>query len=97
MMITKWIEFKVRPESVDAFRAELAQLERESRRENGCTYYAAFEVADQPGMFTVLESWETSAALEAHRRAPHMAAFKEMCESMILKKSALSLDAMALD
>lgn len=96
-MITKWIAFKIRPESIDAFRAELAQLERESRRENGCAHYAAFEVADQPGMFTVLESWETSAALEAHRQAPHIAAFKETCEPMIVEKSALSLDPVARD
>ncbi len=91
-MITKWIQFTVASEHVAAFQTALAALERESRAEPGCARYAAFQALDQPGVFTVLESWDSPAAFEAHRTAPPLAAFKERAAAMIVEKSALSLD-----
>jgi quinol monooxygenase YgiN len=91
-MITQWIQFTVKPGEIAAFQAALATLERESRAETGCALYAAFQTADHPEVFTVLESWETSAAFEAHRQTPHIAAFKDTCARMIAEKSALSLN-----
>jgi quinol monooxygenase YgiN len=79
-MITKWIQFSVTPDSSAAFRTELA---------------SAYQSHDDCQVFTVLESWETEAAFEAHRKAPHVADFKVKCEAMIVEKSALSLDELA--
>lgn len=90
-MLTKWIQFIVKPNLAGAFQAELRQLEEASSLEAGCVYYAAFRDESHAGLFTVLESWEDAAALEAHRETPHVARFKANGAAMILEKSALSL------
>lgn len=90
-MITKWIQFTVSEESSDAFRAELAVIEAASKAEAGCAHYAAFQSKTDPQVFTVLECWQDAAAFEAHRNAPHIAAFKAKCTAMITEKSALDL------
>ena len=91
-MVNKWIQFTVAAENSDAFSKALIVLERESRLEEGCVHYAAFQSKDDPRVFTVLEQWATKEAFENHRVAPHISSFKEDCGSMILEKSALSLN-----
>ena len=91
-MITKWIEFTVEEDQVNIFRAVLFQLESESKSEQGCAHYSVYQSKDEATLFTVLESWETSEAFEAHRVAPHIAEFKAQCAKMILNKRALELN-----
>ena len=90
-MITKWIRFTVEAESTNAFLAEIALLESESKAEQGCAHYSAYQCLEKPATFFVLESWDSPEAFEAHRSAPHIVRFKSNCESMILEKSAVSL------
>ena len=94
-MVNKWIQFTVAPENSDDFAAALRILEKESKAEDGCVYYAVYKVDDTEGRFTVLESWASKEAFEAHRVAPHIADFKENCGKIILEKSALSLTPIA--
>ena len=91
-MVNKWIQFTVSAENSTAFSKALKVLVRESRLEEGCVHYAAFQCMDDPGVFTVLEQWQSKDAFENHRVAPHINSFKEDCGSIILEKSALSLN-----
>lgn len=91
-MVNKWIQFTVAAENSDAFSKALNVLVRESRFEEGCVHYAAFQCLDNPGIFTVLEQWATDEAFQNHRIAPHISSFKTDCGSIILEKSALSLN-----
>ena len=93
-MITKWIEFQVKEESIDIFSKVMAGLERESKKEQGCALYAVYQSKDDTSLFTVLESWATAEDLEAHRQAAHLKAFKATCGDMILNKRALELNAL---
>ncbi|WDE97262.1 antibiotic biosynthesis monooxygenase [Lentisphaera profundi] len=92
-MITKWIEFTVEENDVNAFSLAMTKLELESSQEQGCAHYSVYQSKDEAALFTVLESWETSEAFEAHRVAPHIAEFKTQCAKMILNKRALELNA----
>ena len=94
-MVNKWIQFTVAPENCADFHSALKILEKESKAEEGCVYYAVFKVDDTEGRYTVLESWASKDAFEAHRVAPHIAAFKNNCGGIILEKSALSLTPIA--
>ena len=91
-MVNKWIKFKVAEENGNAFSKALQVLVRESRLEEGCVHYAAFQCMDDAGVFTVLEQWATEEAFENHRVAPHITAFKNDCGSIIIEKSATSLN-----
>ncbi len=92
-MITKWIEFTVAAESAEIFSSELAKMQTASRPEAGCVHYSVYRSNDDACLFTVLESWETSQHLEAHRHTAHMSAFKENCEHLIVVKAVKELAA----
>jgi quinol monooxygenase YgiN len=66
------ITFK--PEAVEAAKALLVRLARESRKEAGCVSYAVYQQADQPHVFRTVEEWRDAAAAEAHMQTPHIAA-----------------------
>ena len=93
-MITKWIEFTVAEESAETFATEFAKMQEASRPEKGCVQYSVFRSETNASVFTVLEAWETTDDLEAHRESAHMAIFKEKCGGMILDKRALDLQAL---
>ena len=78
-----------RGDLVAVFRGLVPQV----RAEQGCLEYAA--MIDAPSGFeaqgpvrenvvTVVEKWESLAALEAHLKTPHMADFRRQTESMRL-------------
>ena len=91
-MINKWITFKVAEENSTDFFKALEVLVRESRLEEGCVHYAAFQDKSNAGTFTVLEQWASEDAFEKHRIASHITAFKNDFAGMILEKSAQSLN-----
>lgn len=58
-------------------RAAALKVAEATRREEGCISYAFYADLEQPGSFRVFEEWENDAALAAHFKTPHMAAFRE--------------------
>ena len=57
----------------------LAELAVGSRGDAGCLAYDVYASASTPGVFVVVEEWESQAALEAHGKQPHLrAAFTTM-------------------
>ena len=59
--------------------------------EDGCVQYAPCVDAEtgwkaqvsDPRRMTVVEQWESMEALQAHSRAPHMAAFREKARHLV--------------
>jgi quinol monooxygenase YgiN len=83
----------LREEVLRAFRANVPNV----LQERGCMEYGAAVDADNalafqtkygPDTFTVIEKWESMAALKDHAAAPHMAAYgakvKEMLASRVI-------------
>jgi len=62
------------PESHDHVRDVLTALVVATREEEGCLSYDLFESASAPNTFVTIETWRTSADLEAHLATPHVAA-----------------------
>ena len=64
--------------SIDAAtRKAIAEMVRASRAEDGCIDYAfASDLAD-PDTLILFERWRDQAALDAHGKSDHMAAFQE--------------------
>jgi quinol monooxygenase YgiN len=79
---------------IDAARkpaAEVAAREmmRATRREAGCLAYVFSCDLDEPEVFHLFEAWESPAALEAHFRTPHMAAFQSAVAGFGVKESKI--------
>lgn len=74
------------------FRANVPAV----RAEQGCIEYEAtidfapalkFQTPFGPDTFAVVEKWESSAALEAHLAAPHMATYGDSVRDMIATRT----------
>ena len=48
-----------------------------TRAETGCIEYAYAEDVIEPGLFRVVERWESREALTAHFEAPHMKGWQQ--------------------
>lgn len=67
---------RVPAENLEAFRPHMARMLAASRAEDGClTYSYAIDVED-PGLIRVFEAWRDEAALQAHFKTAHMAAWR---------------------
>ncbi|WP_309605447.1 putative quinol monooxygenase [Phenylobacterium sp.] len=72
---------RVPPENLETFRPHMQAMLAASRAEDGCQDYSyAVDVAD-PGLVRVFEAWRDQAALDAHFRTSHMAAWRDQWPS----------------
>ncbi len=63
-------------ENLDAARAAVETMMVETRKEPGCRVYEFSEVVGARGRFRIYEEWDDQAALDAHFKTAHMAAFR---------------------
>ena len=67
---------RVPPQILDAFRPHMSAMMAASRAEDGCFDYNYAEDVGEPGLIRVFERWRDQAALDAHFRTAHMAAWR---------------------
>jgi len=61
----------------DDFIAAAKACTEATRQEQGCLTYDFFQSVTDPNRFQSVETWESQEAIDAHFRAPHLAAFFE--------------------
>ncbi|MDR7102465.1 putative quinol monooxygenase [Croceicoccus sp. BE223] len=69
--------FRLPPERLAEAEAPIALVVAASRAEAGCIEYAYGADASDPGLFIVLEKWDSRAALDAHFASAHMKRWQE--------------------
>jgi quinol monooxygenase YgiN len=74
-MLIVAVEVIVDTGAIDELRNALRTMEEATRQESGCLTYAFSVDVSDPTMLRVFERWETTEALDAHFKTPHMAAF----------------------
>jgi quinol monooxygenase YgiN len=67
---------RVPPANVEAFRPHMVDMMTATRAEDGCAAYGYAEDVGEPGLMHVFEVWRDQAALDAHFKTPHMAAWR---------------------
>jgi quinol monooxygenase YgiN len=67
---------RVPPQNLDALRPRMIAMMAASRAEDGCRVYGYAEDVAEPGLIHVFEIWRDQAALDAHFKTPHMAAWR---------------------
>jgi quinol monooxygenase YgiN len=68
--------FRVPAENLDRFRSHMIAMLAASRGEDGCLVYSYALDVEEPGLVRVFEAWRDQAALDAHLRTPHIAAWR---------------------
>ncbi|HEU4730814.1 MAG TPA: putative quinol monooxygenase [Kofleriaceae bacterium] len=77
----------------DALAALLAEQAAAVRAaEPGCLVYRPHRSAKDPDVFVFYEMYQDDAAFEAHRKAPHLTAFRERRELEGLTEGAVEIE-----
>lgn len=61
----------VKPECVDEFLRIMPELIKASQREEGNFYYNLHKAIDVENVYTMMETWQDIASIEAHNASPH--------------------------
>jgi quinol monooxygenase YgiN len=67
---------RVPPENLAALKPHMLAMLEASRAEDGCLSYAYAKDVAEPGLIRVFEAWRDQAALDAHFKTAHMAAWR---------------------
>jgi quinol monooxygenase YgiN len=77
----------------DALAALLIEQSAAVRKaESGCLVYQPHRSAKDPELFLFYEVYRDEAALDAHRKAPHLAAYRERREENGLTEGAVEVE-----
>ncbi|MBI1355938.1 MAG: antibiotic biosynthesis monooxygenase [Acidobacteria bacterium] len=90
-MIDVIASIRVRPGRRDEFLAKFQANVPKVLAEDGCLRYSPTVDADSglgaqqldENIVTIVEQWESVAALHAHLKAPHMAAYRETVKDLV--------------
>ena len=67
---------RVPPESLAGLKPHMEAMLDASRAEDGCLTYSYAQDVVEPGLIRVFEAWRDQAALTAHFKTAHMAAWR---------------------
>jgi quinol monooxygenase YgiN/catechol 2,3-dioxygenase-like lactoylglutathione lyase family enzyme len=71
------------PGHADEVREMMRAVAEATRKEDGCLGYVLHTAKDDPDTVVVYESWASPAALDAHHKSPHMAAFAKAVSPIV--------------
>lgn len=90
-MIALIVRLDVYPERLDQF---LVAIEENAARsfldEPGCRYFDVTQDTTRPTHFMFYELYDNEAAIEAHRKAPHFAKWREAADACVVKGSQVN-------
>ncbi len=82
-MIAIWVRVRVRADGLERFLAGIeADALGSERDEPGCLRFNVLQDAEDERTYYFYEVYEDETALEAHRRAPHYAAWAAVSDTL---------------
>ena len=82
---------RVPPENLDRLRPHMDAMLTASRAEDGCIAYSYAVDVQDAGLIHVFEVWRDEAALQAHFKTAHMAAWRAAWPELGVSDRNLSL------
>lgn len=90
-MIALIVKLEVHPERLDQFLAAIEEnATRTFQDEPGCRYFDVTRDTTRPTHFMFYELYDDDAAIEAHRKAPHFAKWREVADVCVVKGSQVN-------
>lgn len=77
------VSIKVKPEAVEAFKAESIKNSNASLKEPGILRFDVCQQQDDPTRFILYEVYKTADGHAAHRETPHFAAWRDAVAGMM--------------
>jgi quinol monooxygenase YgiN len=82
-MLIVQVNVRVKPESVDSFRAATVENARQSIQEPGIERFDVLQQADDPTRFVLIEVYRDSGAPARHKETPHYARWRDTVAPMM--------------
>ena len=83
-MFSLTVQLEVRPEDRDEFLAAITtNAEASVRDEPGCHRFDVTAVEGDQSRFVLYELYDDAEAFEAHKRAPHFAAWRQVADRVL--------------
>ena len=82
-MLIVHVHVRVKPESVEAFKAATVENARNSVQEPGMARFDVFQQADDPTRFVIVEAFRSAEAPAAHRESRHYQVWREAVADMM--------------
>ena len=92
--IVLFARLKVKKDSIERAKQEALAIIEDSRAEEGCLNYDFHQAIDDGTVFIWHETWENKAAIEAHSKSKHLAAFSERIKDLIDEPLQITLTKM---
>jgi (4S)-4-hydroxy-5-phosphonooxypentane-2,3-dione isomerase len=91
-MLALVVEFRIKPEHIDAFGAAIADNARLSREtESGCRQFDVCRNSAQPALFHLYELYDDEAAIQAHLASAHYQRMNAQTADWVESKSVHKL------
>ena len=85
------VEFEIKPEKLDDFRAQMIANARASReREPGCRQFDVCADPAKPALIFLYEVYDDRAAFDAHLASSHFREFAAATGAMVRQRSLLT-------
>lgn len=85
-------EFEVRPDAIDAFlEAAVADASASLADEPGCRQFDVTRSTDAPNRVLLYEVYDSEAAFDAHLEMPHLKAFRDRIEPLVVSRQVRRL------
>ena len=82
-MLVVHVHVRVKPESVDAFKAATIENARQSIQEPGIARFDFVQALDDPTRFILVEAYRTPDAPAAHKQTRHYQVWREVAEPLL--------------
>lgn len=80
-------EFEVAPDAVEAFvAAAIEDASASVAREPGCRQFDVTRSSEEPNRIVLYEVYDSAAAFDAHLAMPHLAAFRDRIEPLVISR-----------
>lgn len=90
-MIALIVNLQVHPDRLQQFLEAIKEnATRTFEDEPGCRYFDVTQDVKDPHRFVFYELYDDEAAIEAHRKAPHFAKWREAADVCVVKGSQVN-------
>ncbi len=87
-MLALVVEFRIKPEHIDAFARAIADNARASRElEPGCRQFDVCRDPAEPALFFLYELYDDAAAIDAHLKSAHFLTMSAASADWVASKS----------
>ena len=85
-------EFEVRPDAIGTFlEAAIADASASVANEPGCRQFDVTRSREEPSRVLLYEVYDSAAAFDAHLEMPHLKAFRDRIEPLVLSRQVRRL------